>query len=323
MTRAALMMALAGACANPLPPDHDVACVEELVAPTPIDPGGTLTHWRIDSATLPDSATTSTQLGLDLDCDPYGRPDNHIGRLISLVYEVDENVDLDGELQAMIDAGELTHLLSLRSTGLVASEGVALTVRHGSGSEPFEIDQQRGSGTLTGTLVDGNLRLHGGPLPIGLTLPGAGEVVILPLAGVRLDADIVDGRIEGRIGGAISMAAWDLSLLPFVHRALSRAIERDCPDMVAGEVPCACVPGSFGAGLIDYLDEQPDRTGTQPDGDCVFPLEELRDSSLLSSLFTADLDLFDDGELAPRIDGDKDAMSIGIGFTAVPAQLAP
>ena len=69
--------------------------------------------------------------------------------------------------------------------------------------------------------------------------------------------------------------------------------------------------------------EQPDRPGSQPDGDCDITLEEFRNNSAVSSLGAPDINLFDGDELGPRSDDTKDSLSVGIAFTAVRAEVAP
>jgi hypothetical protein len=75
--------------------------------------------------------------------------------------------------------------------------------------------------------------------------------------------------------------------------------------------------------VVDPVDEQPDRPGTQPDGDCDITLEEFRNNSAVSSLGAPDVNLFDGNELGPRTDDTKDCLSVGVAFTAVRAEVAP
>ena len=53
-------------------------------------------------------------------------------------------------------------------------------------------------------------------------------------------------------------------------------------------------------------------------------VDELRNNDLVSSLLSPDVDLFDEnGDFNPRTDEVKDALSFGLGFTAVPASFEP
>jgi len=314
-----LLATLAGCESEPLPD----ACHS---APVPIDPAGTTTVWVVDSVDLPSTATKANQLGFNLDCDEQGRPDNALGQIVATIYSY-ESSDLDAEVAALIAEGKLLHLMTLQSTGLVDATGVGLTLQHGidldgdptdnfSGDEPFAVDPSIWSGTTSGDLVAGHLSLRGGELPLGLILPTLDEPVILPIDGARVEADVSGGRIEGRIGGAVPRDAVTFILIPFIYTALQRAIDRDCTGVATLQHRCGCQAGSFGETLIDLFDEEP--TG----GDCVISLDELRNNSLASSLLAPDVDLLDqDGVVDPRADGVKDSLSLGIGFTAVPARL--
>ncbi len=309
-----LLLLAVGACHDDVSsPIDDDGCPIVQLRDIPRDPAGTLSHWRVDTVNFPDSATEANQFGMNLDCDEQGRPDNAVGQILSIIYNY-ESTSIDAEIRAMIDGGRLIELLSIRSTGLVDATGVALTLRHGTGTEPYGIDVELGSGTLSGTIEDGDVDLDGGPLPIGLALPSLDEVIVLPIVAARIRATMSAERIEGFIGGAFSATAWDLVAMPFMHQALTRAIERDCPDRVIDEPPCACLTDTFGEVLLQLFDEEP--------VDCELTLDELRNNTLVQSLFEPDVDLFDeDGDLDPRTDGIKDSLSIGFGFRAVPTSV--
>jgi hypothetical protein len=299
--------------------------------PAPVDPDGSLSHWVVDAVQLPATHTLANQLGMNLDCDPQDRGDNALGHLVATVYS-QEASDLNDEVAAMIAAGRLLHLIALRATRLDDAAGVGFTLLHGldadgdptnnfGGTGEFDIETARGRGTVAGPVRDGLLSLEGDQLPLGLLLPSLDEVVILPIERSRVEAVVVDGRLEGKIGGAVPEAAVDAILIPFLHRALLRAIERDCLIDGASQPPCPCEPDSFGELLLLLLDEEPDRGEDELRGDCVLELDEFRNDSLVSSLLAPDVDVFDDeGELNLRCDGVKDSLSLGVGFTAVPAQ---
>lgn len=308
---AALAAALAG-CSADEPQPEELGCIPQV----DIDPAGRSSHWVVDRVTLATTADEALQLGLNVDCDDQNRPDNQLGQVLAAVYNV-ESTDLNEEIAAMVDRGRLLHLLTIRARSLRDATGVGLTVRHGldtdgdpsdnfSGAERFGVDTARGQGVTSGYIRDGRLSAHGFQLPLGLSLPSLDEVVVLPLEGVHVDAAILPGILQGRIGGAIPEQAIDAILIPFIHRALVHVVERDCPDG-------RCQAGSFGEILIQVFD-------TDRDGE--LELEELRAHDLITSLIRPDVDLFDEhGDLNPGVDGIDDSLSIGIGFTAVPAQV--
>jgi len=300
------------------------SCIEEVT----IDPAGADTVWVIDSVRLPVTATDANQLGSDLDCDSQHWPDNAFGQILGTVFGLWTD-DANGDLAALIADGRLLHLLDIQAVSLADAEGAGVTLLHGvdldgnpldnfSGDESFGIDAGRGRGTVAGRIVKHHLEARGGQLPVGFTLPSLDEVIVLPVEGSFIELDIgQDGAVNGRLGGGIPREAIDIILMPLFADALNRLIATDC-SYVPGADPCGCSDGGQGRTLLDLFDEVPEG------GDCVLDVDELRNNSLITSLIFPDLDLFDaDGNLAPRRDGIKDSLSIGVGFTAVPARLAP
>lgn len=311
------LLATLGACSMeadpPPPPDRMAGCF----APAEVNPAGEVSHWIVDSVRLPMTSAEITQQSLNVDCDPEGRPDNNLAILLSSIYGGLETSDFNQETGAMITDGRLLHLVSLQATSPEDSTGAGFTLSHAidldgdpsdnfDGDEPFAIDGDRGQGTTAGFIRDGRLRAQGAQLPVGVTLPSLDEVVVLPLVGARVEAVLTGDRIEGRIAGAIPEEAVDRVLIPIIHTALLRAIERDCPEAV-------CESGSFGEILLEVFDE---------DRDGAMELDEFRNHDLVQALLESDVDLHDEnGDLDPRSDGVDDGLSLGVTFTAVPARL--
>jgi hypothetical protein len=281
---------------------------------------------------MPTTETAVYQFGLNLDCDLQGRPDNALGQLLSSVSGWEATRDWE-QVNAMIEAGRMIELLTLRGTSTADAEQVGLTLQHGidldgdptdnlGGAQTFAIDTERGSGTATGRIYDAHLSARGGPYPVGIPRPSLDDVVIVPLAGVGVELDIADGRLSGHLGGGLPIEVRDEVVLPVVHDAIVRQVGVECSGSITGAPPCGCT--ADGQDLIDLFDELPDRPGDEPDGDCVIDLDELRSNSLIDSLLAPDLDLLDaDGARNPRVDGKKDSLSVGFAFTAVPAAIQP
>ena len=104
-----------------------------------------------------------------------------------------------------------------------------------------------------------------------------------------------------------------LGVLPFTldligARAEVVATAEDC----SGTSPNCCVdPAGLAQTLLGLFDE---------DADCAVGFTELQQSSLISSLLAPDLDLLDaDGQFDPSGDGEKDLLSVGVGWSAVGA----
>ncbi len=320
-----LIAGVAGCASEPPPPP----CIE----PVGIDPAGVHGTWIVDSVRMPTNANEAQALGLELDCDRPGYTDNAFGQILSglFTYWTD---DVNGDVAGMIAEGRLLHLIDVQSTSLVDASGVGFTVLHGidvdgdpadnfSGTETFAVDASRGQGTAAGSIVDHHVSARGGQMPIAFGLPSLEGVLVLPVEGVRVGAEVGKGSLSGRIGGGIRTEPLHAILIPVFEYALGNLVARDCTATM-DHPPCGCADGAFGQTLLDLFDEQPDRPGIEPDGDCVITADELRDNSLVGSLLSPDIDLFDDhGDLNPGVDGIYDSLSIGIGFTAVPAGIQP
>ena len=283
--------------------------------PDIVDPAGAHLQYVVTSIQLPTTATEAFQFGIDLDDDEMGRPDNALGQILSVLTSQSIGYDLNEESQVLIDAGEILHLLDIQAVSAEDASGVGVTLAHAddtdgdptdnfSGEEMFAIDATRGSGRMTGSIEDGRVLVDLGTVPLAVTFPGLGEPFIIRLSRARLDATFTVDGLEGRIAGAMRESEIDDKLLPVFQEGLMRIVDRDCDDG-------ACVTDSFGETLLDLFDL---------DDDAMITVAELRSSSLVTSLFSPDVDLFDeDDNLAPRCDGVKDSLSIGVGFTAVPA----
>ncbi len=279
-----------------------------------VDPAGARHQYVVDTIQFATSVSGSDELGLDLDRDPRSIPDNTLGVVLSM-FESLGDYDLNAEVQQVIDSGAILHLLELQTTSLDGAGNVGLRVLHGvdrdgdptdnfTGTERFGIDASRGIGSLSGYIDDGYVVVDVGTVPLAVTLPGIEEPYVLELYGARIEATIGPDGLTGRIGGAISQSDLNTKLIPILADGLGRIVTRDCVDD-------PCDEASFGAALLDYFDDN-------LDGE--ISVAELRDSPLTSSLLAPDVDLLDDkGQLAPRCDGVKEGISIGVGFTAVPA----
>lgn len=291
--------------------------------PTPVNPDGALTGWVVDRLDLPSNYDETQRLGLDIDywfdddIDPA--VDNQLGTVTS-IFAGTLGYDVDAEANAMIASGALLHLLELQTTSTTNARGAGMRVGLGldldtdatdnfSGSEPLEFDPAHGSGLVTGDIVDGQFHFFMGETRIGVAFPGMDEPFILPLIETQVAGTITPTEITGRLGGGVPAEFIDQTMLPVILEGLDRVIARDCPDGT-------CVPDSSGDLVLHFLDANADGTLT---------LAELRDAPLVQNLLTPDLDTRNDvtGEPLGNCAGvnDPDALSLGLGFHAVRAQI--
>lgn len=299
-------------------PNDPFPCIPVDDGRVDVGAGAIAQTYLLDSLNLPGSAQEASELAFDLDLDDQGRPDNALGQVLSVLVAVDAG-DVEGAANQAIEQGQLLHLLTIVSTDFDSSDAAMVRLQHGvdrdgdpsdnfSGVEVFGIDSTRGHGRLEGSIESGRLLASGAQLPIALAVPGSSAIYPLRLDIARIDAVVTDTGLEGRIGGAIPEDQVLSVFVDFLSEAIEVALARDC-------VGRDCTQDSFGALVIDIFDTNP------PDGQ--ISTQELEQSNLLQLLLTPDMDSRNrvDGDLALRCDGEKDALSIGFEFTAVPAEI--
>ena len=277
--------------------------------------------WFVmDSVQVPQTANEASTMALDLDGN--GQPDNALGGLLAAIAG-QADLPIAADQVTAIEAGRALTLVGLEDVVLGEGGAVSLQVAPGrdldddaadnfAGTEPFALAPLEGAdGMMPGVLgAAGRLRAGPGTVPVLLAFPGVPPAAI-PLVGVggRMECDAsADGLASGRFGAALTQDEVNQRLIPAMAAGIDEILQRDCPDE-------PCEPGSQGEQLATFFDDNEDRRMTE---------EELLSNSLIASTIgNPDLDLFDeDGVYNPRVDGVKDSLSLGVGFTAVPAVLA-
>lgn len=266
--------------------------------------------YVIDSLSQPQTSGEAAEVGVDLDGD--GTVDNQLGQALASLMAATGG-DARGDLDEVVARGEVLLLIEARSasfSGDGLAEGRVLLGEspspmpcatpedlvcgaHLSGAGTFGVITP--AGPLTeGTLASGRLAFGPGDAWIAVSL--LGETALVPIAWAqvraRLGAEELD---QGILAGAITDDDVDTAVLPALHAGAAAIVARDCDGG-------PCPSGSEGEAMLGLFD-------TDDDGDIT--LEEVRANGLLASLLAPDLDL--DG------DGTNDALSIGVGFTAVGA----
>lgn len=296
--------------------DPDRGPCEPLEAGT-IDPGTTY-QYVIDSVDLPTTSAEASMFGANLDGDRQGRPDNALGQILSTIAGA-LGSDYDAKVRELIADGTILHLVEVRASNLEGAAAVGGRLFLGndldedpddnfSGDESFAIEPGHPTRPMSGAIINGRLDVSLGVLPLRIGIPGVDEPFTLQLSAARLIADVTAEGLDGRIAGVLSEEQVRDGVLPFLLRSFENSLALDCPD---GE----CVPGSQGELYLELFDA---------DGDGSITLEEVENSSLVSALLAPDVDVFDeDRRLNPRCDGVKESLSLGVGFTAVPAEFSP
>ena len=224
------------------------------------------------------------------------------------------DADVQGQIDGAVAAGSVVLLHSVRADDLGADRSVSWQVYGGEASgAPPAFD-----GTDSFTLGDGTSspiigRTSGGfyeatkdgagALTVRLQISEAAVPLALDLIAARVEATVDETGCSGRLGGAVTMEQIDRELIPSVVTMMNAAIARDpgCPE--------ACESGTSAALIVDVFDENMDGMVTET---------EIKDSSIIQTLLSPDLDLLDaSGAFAP--DDVADSISLGVGFDCVPA----
>jgi hypothetical protein len=292
-----------------------------------VDPEGTHNTFVISELKIPSNANEATQLGLDIDGN--GQPDNALGGLLAALAN-QADLDLNGEVGDQILSGGIVLLADLQATDLTNATGVGLQVFLGDAAtadpapctDPEDIatcgNHLEGTGSfdvamdynalVVGSNVSG--QFTGGPGEITIELALAeGATVPIRLVGARATAGVsATALTSGKLGGALHEDDVDSDLIPAVADLIGTLLEACDPEAS----PC-CPEGSTGEQILTFFDDNSDCTVTE---------QELKENSLISSTIgNPDLDLFDaDGNFAPRSDGVKESLSLGVGFSAVSGQ---
>lgn len=261
-------------------------------------------HYVTDSLRFGQTANEAVGYALDLNGD--GRKDNSIGFALAVISTV---VDFDTPLADSVRTGQVVILHSLRAGSLNKDTEASWHVRLGvaqpnpvlTGGGTFTVDAGAPVTTpLTGPLERGSFA--GGPgvvfLRLGL-VPGQPPIEVR-LAGARLVGQCDLAGCRGKVGGGVSTRDVDALIIPAMAARMQAVIDADP----------SSGPASLILGLFD------------PNGDSHVSADEVRDSFIIQAIFAPDLDLVDaDGE--PGTDGVRESLSLGLGFDAKPALIAP
>jgi hypothetical protein len=271
--------------------------------------------WVAKSLRIPLVTADLDVLALDLDGDGMG--DNGLGKAYVALETLgtalfdprpdgyDESV-ARGRTILLFDARAATFARDEAATGQAlegaapstapcADESDLACARHLDGDTSF-VPALAAPTHAPGTLRAGVLAF--GPGVATMPVLVSSEPVWVPVARAHVLAELdSDGLTHGRFGGAIAMQDVELLLIPELHRGITARLEASCPGGT-------CEPESPGAELLALLDG--DMSGT-------ITLAEVQSSSLVQTLLGPDVDLDDDGS--------DDALSLTIGFEAVPASL--
>jgi len=287
-----------------------------------VDPAGEHHTYVLNDVKVPANPNEATQFALDVDGD--GRPDNALGGLLASLATTAE-LDLQTGVDTQLAQGSVMILADLQATDLANATGVGLQVflggnpvpaactdvddmvcgNHFGGDAMFSIAEDYDA-LVVGNNVNGTFTGGPGDITIELALDET-STIPLTLVGARVTTSVsATGLMSGKLGGAIRSDDVDTDVIPAVADLIAGLLE-EC-----GTVAPCCPDGSTGEQVLTFFDAN---------NDCMVPESELKDNNLISATIrNPDLDLFDSsGKFNPNDDGVKDAISLGVGFSAVGA----
>jgi hypothetical protein len=247
----------------------------------------------VDKLTAP---TSATEFAVDLDGN--GTKDNQLGAIMGVVasfYAVQPEID------NQINSGALIMLMEVFAQALTDDQQTRLQYHMGndndgdptdnfSGSEEFGLSSTSPTNLiLQGGITSGAMKVGPGDLQISLPLM-PGSLVVVDLKKSQVTADVsASGMANGQINGAIPESDVDQKIIPMMAQMLTNLL----------------ADPNIDPGMKIILDPNSDGTVTA---------DEIKKNVLISAFLASDVDT----------DGDKtlDALSAGMGFTAVPCKIA-
>jgi hypothetical protein len=289
-----------------------------------IDPTGTDHTFVAATLNLPENAAEAMTLGLDIDGKANDGVDNQLGMVLGSIGALAPDLDLQMAVDEQLAQGDIILLANLKAKELVNSGGVGFYVflgdmptpaacnsdtdtvcgRHLAGGASFASVMDTDA-ALAGRIVNG--KFTGGPGNVNLQIAlGGGVPIDLPLQKARAELNSISatGWTSGKIGGAISQEDIDENVVPAIGNTVRTSFDETCATNTQGGTManmCMCTAGETGETLRGLFDKMP--------YDCDITDAEVQ--SVVSGFLTPDIDL--DGN------GTNDALSLGIGVTAVAA----
>jgi hypothetical protein len=287
-----------------------------------------------DFVGLPDSEENSEAYGVDLDGDRGGdcedvsdaTYDNQLGVILTaLATQAGDDIDLQMSVTERVDDGTILLLADVQATALDSAANAGFSIflganpstapctdpenpttcrQHFNGTTEFEIAP--GSPTdlsIGGNISGGTFSGSNGELAIQIAFGDTTINLDLIMAHAELHDVSADGIGQSVIAGAVPNTTVQSEVIPAVHVAITAILLEACGPVADRdpEADCSCTD-STSQFLMNTFDD---------DDDCDVGLEELRMDSLIMTLLRPDIDT--------DCDGTDDALSVGVGATAVPA----
>lgn len=273
-------------------------------------------HYVVDRILVPNNNPEARAYGLDLDGNLV--VDNQLGMVMATFANM--GIDVQVGFARAIDTGASITLVDLTATDLINATGATLALfdgtnpmplacngpsdttcrRHLAGTGTFTASATPVNAPLSGAIVSGTMTAGPGQLAIDFVWPESPTVAVT-LIGARIKASAITETGIGTLilAGAIPTTEVETKIFPAMRDGYMAAMTRDCTAL-SNPPDCGCAPNTSGDTASGLFDVSPK--------DCAITLAEIRDNSLIQSLFGPDV----------SING-TDALSIGVSARAVPA----
>ena len=283
-----------------------------------VDPAGTDNTFVLSELLLP---TETNDYSVDLDGDDMA--DNQLGMLLGVL--AGQGLDVQGAVTEQIDQGGVILLANVKATDLASAEGVGFYVYLGDNPNPeacagkedtecrlhlagdatFDIAEDSPTdAVVVGANANGSFVGGPGEVTLELSLAALADPLVITLSGARVEVGVAaDALSDGVLGGAITEENIQGQLIPGITAVLNGLLEES--GCSADMDPC-CPEGSTGEDILTFI----------PDEDCVYTPEEVASSAAGTLISQPDVDL------DPAVEG-NDAISLGVGFSAVPGSFTP
>ncbi len=256
------------------------------------------------------------------DLDDDGDEDDALGR-IARSLSTASGLDLQGGIDAAIAGGETVFLIEVAShdDSFESDENATVTISRAvqqaspnlTGGGTFTVDTATPPFTVTGEIVNHVFRSDapsGAPQPLDFAIAfgGGDDIVEVPIIAVHVTMTIDTGAqrlTAGKLAGAVLADELDTAVMPVLAAQYNAAIAADPTDSSTLVILNLFDTGGCDGGIAD---------------NSVIELCEVQNNSLLDTVFAPDVDVVDaSGNVAPKANGPKDSMSLGVGFSAVAA----
>ena len=294
------------------PPDAPAKLID---APEP--PLG-FNHYVVDKVSLPANNTQARAYGLDLNNDQT--VDNQLGMVIATLSGM--GLDSQAAMNKSIDQGDSIMLGNLGALDFTTDAMSTFTIVQGENPMPSPCANAQdtmcrkhlaGTGSfslkpsapidpaLMGMIAAGKLTAGPGHLTIQFTMAYSPSITVT-LIGARVELMTTKTSLMGKLGGAISQADIDSKVLPAMRDGFQAKVGQDCT-MLTSPPMCGCAQNSSGKTMLGLFDTSPK--------DCNISVTEVQNNSLIVSLLAPDVTV-----------ENKQALSFGVGITAVPGGFA-